>query len=560
MFVRRVVPVMSLSLSLSLVAACQPAMPVIGIGQTDDAARKPPVDIQIISVSDWHGQLDPLAIQGVGNVGGAAVLAAYFEKERATNPNTLVLTAGDGFGASPPLASFFEEEPAVLAMSAMGFDADGLGNHNFDRGLAHLGKMIDTAEFPYLSANLSGWEGQVDCEDPEWCIPGGQLFDVGGITIAVIGVTNPDAVGLTTPGNFGSIEITDPAEAAMEMRDLAEEMGADVFVLLAHMGATGVDANGQPVGPLMDLAANLYGFDIVLGDHTNVPVSTFVNGALVVENKSFGATYARVTFKVDPKSREIGPRSAAFVTPLADAVTPKADVAALLAPYRVQLAAKLDGKIGVADNVFVRGNNVERLGEVAIGNLITDAMRTTYGTQIALINGGGIRAPLPSSYAPQNFTLRRSAAGYAAGPPYDLVAGDAHTVLPFGNSVVTRNVTGAMLWAALEHGVEALPNAAGFFPQISGFKFRYNPSQPVGSRIVDVTLDGGTPIAKDATVYTMATVDFMDVGGDGYTMFAGTNNGSVSRDKMASVVQAYIQSKPSIAPTTDGRIVNVMGP
>ena len=293
---------------------------------------------------------------------------------------------------------------------------------------------------------------------------------------------------------------------------------------------------------------------------SNVPVSTFVNGALVVENKSFGATYSRVTFKVDPQNGEIGPRSAAFVTPLADAVTPDAEVTALLQPYRVELAVKLDGKIGVAENVFVRGNNVERLGEVAIGNLIADALRTTYSTQIALINGGGIRAPLPSSYAPQNMTLRRSAAGYAAGPPYDLVAGDAHTVLPFGNSVVTRNVTGAQLWAALEHGVEAMPNAAGFFPQISGFKFRFNPSQPVGSRVVDVTLDGGTPIANDATVYTMATVDFLDVGGDGYTVLAGTNTGSVSRGKMASVVQAYIESKATIAPTTEGRIVNVMGP
>lgn len=556
MALRRVV----LAAGVVTLAACEPALPVIGVGQGDDAARKPPVDIQLISVSDWHGQLDPNVIQGVGNVGGAAVLAAYFDKEREANPNTLVLSAGDGFGASPPLSSFFEEEPAVRAMSAMGFDADGLGNHNFDRGLDHLGKMIDMAEFPYLSANLKGWEGQVDCADPDWCIPGGTLFDVGGITIAVIGVTNPDAQGLTTPGNFGSIEITDPVEAAMETRDLAEEMGAEVFVLLAHMGATGVDAAGQPVGPLMDLAANLYGFDVILGDHTNVPVSTFVNGALVVENKSFGATYARVTFKVDPKNGEIGPRSAAFVTPLADAVTADPEVVALLAPFRAQLATKLDGKIGVAENVFVRGNNVERLGEVAIGNLIADALRTTYGTQIALINGGGIRAPLPSSYAPQDLTLRRGASGYAAGPPYDLVAGDAHTVLPFGNSVVTRNVTGTQLWAALEHGVEAMPNAAGFFPQISGFKFRFNPSQPVGARIVDVTLDGGTPIANDATIYTLATVDFLDVGGDGYTVLAGTNTGSVSRGKMAAVVQAYIESKATIAPTTEGRIVNVMGP
>jgi 5'-nucleotidase len=310
----------------------------------------------------------------------------------------------------------------------------------------------------------------------------------------------------------------------------------------------------------MDLATNLYGYDVVLGDHTNVPVSTFVNGALVVENKSFGATYAKVTLKVDPQNGEIGARSAMFVNPLADAVTPKQEVVDLLAPWRAELSLKLDGKIATAEGMFVRGNNVERLGEVPIGNLIADAMRTTYGTQLAFLNGGGIRASLPSSYAPADTAMRRAAPGYAAGPPYDLVSGDVYTVLPFGNSVVTRNVTGAQLWAALEHGVEAMPNAAGFFPQISGFSFRFDPSKAVGSRVVDVRLDGGTPIAKDSTVYTLTTVDFLDAGGDGYTMLAGTNNGSVSRDKMAALVEAYIKAQGSITPTTTGRIVNVMGP
>src|SRR5207237_6291308 len=105
-----------------------------------------------------------------------------------------------------------------------------------------------------------------------------------------------------------------------------------------------------------------------------------------------------------------------------------------------------------------------------------------------------------------------------------------------------------------------MPNAAGFFPQISGFSFRFDPSRPVGSRVVDVTLDGGTPIAKDATTYTMATVDFMDAGGDGYTMLAGSNNGSVSRGKMAAVVQAYIAAQTTLTPATHDRIVNVQGP
>ena len=83
------------------------------------AAPRPTVDLQLLTVSDWHAQLDPLSVQGVGNVGGAAALSTYFQMERETNPNTLTLTAGDAYGASPPLSNFFDEEPAVLAMRLM---------------------------------------------------------------------------------------------------------------------------------------------------------------------------------------------------------------------------------------------------------------------------------------------------------------------------------------------------------------------------------------------------------------------------------------------------------
>jgi 5'-nucleotidase len=192
------------------------------------------------------------------------------------------------------------------------------------------------------------------------------------------------------------------------------------------------------------------------------------------------------------------------------------------------------------------------LAEVAIGDLLADAYRIRYGTQLALQNGGGIRAPLPSSYLPADTGLRRTSPGYAAGPPYDLVGGDAYAVLPFGNVVVTRTVTGAQLWAALENGVSMMPGAAGRFPQISGFRFTYSLGQPPGSRVVSVTLDDNTPILPDNTTYTLATLDFVNSGGDGYTVFADGNG--TTRDLAASVLLDHIQSVGTITPTTSGRI------
>jgi 5'-nucleotidase len=512
------------------------------------------VDIQILDISDWHGQLDPNSISGVGDVGGAAVLSSYFQADRASNSNTLTLTAGDAFGGTPPLSFFFNDEPAIKAMNLMGIEVDTFGNHNFDHGLAYLQNLIDLADFPYVSANLKNVDANLTGVDP-W-----HIFTVGGVKVGVVGITNPEAPTLVFPGNFGSIVVTDPVPAANKARAQANAAGADVTVAITHMGVTGFDAvTGAPAGPVIDFANAVGGFDVIFGDHTDVQYSGIVNNHLVVENRSKGVSYSRVHLVVDPKSGRRISRTNQFVTPLASAVTADPAITSMLAPYRTALAAIFDQTIGVAADVFVRGGNIERRQEVPIGDLLTDAMRLRYGTQIAFTNGGGIRAPLPSSYLPANHALRRTTAGYAAGPPYDLVKGDVYTVLPFGNVVVTRTVTGAQLYAMLENGVGMIDSsgngAAGRFPQISGFKFTFHYLNPVGSRVTSVQLDDGTPILPDSTLYTLATNDFMNAGGDGYTVLA--DGQGTTREVMADVVLDYITSLGTISPTTSGRITKL---
>ncbi|HEX6330321.1 MAG TPA: 5'-nucleotidase C-terminal domain-containing protein [Actinomycetota bacterium] len=526
--------------------------------------KKEPVQIQILNVSDWHAQLDPLSVFGVGNVGGAAELSAYWQQDRAANPNTLTLTAGDAYGASPPLSGFFDEVPAVLAMRLMGFDADTFGNHNFDRGIAHLQQMVDLASAPagtqpgdpfqYVSANLRNLDDNLAGVKPF------EIFDVGGAKVAVIGITNPEAPTLVFPGSFGTIEVTDPVKAARRAWWQAKRAGADAFVAITHLGVTGFDpVTGAATGPLIDFATKIRGFDVIFGDHTDVQFSGVIHKQLVVENRSKGATYARVHLTVDPRRGKVLSTSAEFVTPFSDAVTPDPAIVDMLAPFRSELAAAFDAQIGVATDTFVRGGNIERREEVAIGNLITDAMRERYGTELGFTNGGGIRAPLPSSYLPADLSLRRPAPGYAAGPPWDLVVGDVFSVLPFGNSVVTRTVTGAQLWAALENGVSQVnadgTAADGRFPQISGFRFVYDSRLPAGSRVISVELGDGTPIPADATTYTFATNDFVNAGGDSYTMFA--DGQGTTREVMADVILEHIQALGTITPTVEGRIVNL---
>ncbi|HEY0737091.1 MAG TPA: 5'-nucleotidase C-terminal domain-containing protein [Herpetosiphonaceae bacterium] len=528
------------------------ALLIVATGTNAATSMKPrqPVTIQFLTVSDWHAQLDPLSVTGVGNVGGAAELLSYWKADRAANPNSLTITAGDAYGAAPPLSGFFDEEPAVKTMNAMGFHVDTFGNHNFDRGIAHLQRMIDLADFQYVSANLKNVEDNLSGVKPF------EIFDVDGVKVAVIGVTNQEAPSLVFPGNFGTIEITDPVAAANKARGQAKQAGAQVVVAITHMGIEGTDpVTGAPAGRLIDFASGLEDFDVVFGDHTDVQFQTVINGALVVENRSKGLTYSRTNLTVDPKTGTVLSSAAQFVTPLSSAVTPDASIVNLLAPYRTQLAAAFDAKVGVATDTFPRGGNVERVREVALGNLVADSMRVRYGTQLAFTNGGGLRAALPSSYAPLDKTLRRPAAGYVAGPPYDLVIGDVFTVLPFGNSVVTRSITGAQLHAIVEHSVAALPSANGRFAQISGFKFSYDVTRTPGSRIVSLTLDDGTPILADATTYTLATNDFTNAGGDGYTMLA--DGKGTTREVMADVLLDYIRQLGTITPVIDGRITAV---
>jgi 2',3'-cyclic-nucleotide 2'-phosphodiesterase (5'-nucleotidase family) len=522
------------------------------------AAPKDTIEIQLLNVSDWHGQLDPIVV-GTTQVGGAAVLSAYFQAERAANPNSLTLTAGDAVGATPPLSSFFQDEPTILAMNLMGFDVDTLGNHNFDGGIARLQSQIDLAEFQYVSANLQ------NRDDNLTGVKDFQIFDVGGVKVAVIGITNPEAPELVFPGNFGTIVPTDPVQAALKARNAAKDAGAEIVVVITHMGVTGFNQNGAPFGPLIDFAnavnKNMKNpkIDVIVGDHTDIQFEGVINGALVYENRSRGLTYARAELTLDASNHKIIHKDVEFVTPLASAVTPDPAVIALLQPYRDALGPILNTQIGTSLVEIPRsdscGRGDGRLCESLVGNTVTDAMRTQYGVDFAITNSGGLRAGLtcPTTDSPTDFCPP------FAPPPYPITRGQVLTVLPFGNIVVTLQINGAELKTMLEHGVSSMPGANGRFAQVSGLCFTYDISAPVGSRVTSVvrqasdgSCTGAVVDLSAASTYSIAENDFMANAGDGYPNFASR---MVTRDIMDQVLADYVAASSPIHPSIQGRIV-----
>jgi 2',3'-cyclic-nucleotide 2'-phosphodiesterase (5'-nucleotidase family) len=529
-------------------------------------AVKPPATgqttaIKILDISDWHAQLDP---QGIGtppvNIGGAEALSDYFKAERAASPNSITLTAGDDFGAAPPLSGFFDEIPSVRAQRLMGIQVGSFGNHNFDRGITHLQARIDQAAdpnevgspFEYVSANLANRDANLTG------VKDYKIFSFDGVKVAVIGLTNPEAPGLVFPGNFGTIVPSDPIAAANRARAAARAEGAKVFVIICHMGIEGTTA-GQAFGPLVDLANGLTGFDVIIGDHTNFLYQQTINGQLVVENLSKSLSYSRIELVVRRGTGAVISKTNTFVTPTSAGHTDPT-IASMLQPYRDALAPILNVNVGSSTVVIPRadscGRSDGRLCESKIGNVITDSMRDRYETDFAITNSGGIRSDLTCP-AVNNTTDFCPA---FTPPPYPITRGQTFTVLPFGNFTVTVSMSGLELKAMLENGVSVMPGAGGRFAQVSGLCFTYDIQAAAGSRVLhavrqaaDGTCTGPAVDLTGASTYSVAMNDFMATGGDGYPKFATPriiSDGTTLEQTLAD----YVTANSPLSPAIQGRV------
>jgi 2',3'-cyclic-nucleotide 2'-phosphodiesterase (5'-nucleotidase family) len=522
-------------------------------------------EFTILDISDYHGQLIPLseASDTVGPtfaIGGAAFLKPWFDIYRAeATGGSITVAAGDSVGATPPISAFFGDKPTIELMNAMGFSADGLGNHNFDKGQAYLrGTLIPLAQFPYLSANVVDANGKTPAE---WSPS--HVFTFDGVKIGVIGFSNDDIPELTSPAALTPFHIANSTAAVNAEAAKLKAQKINTIIAIGHLGATAGTLT-NPTGPLLDLADNVTNVDAVIGDHTDFQVvSTRSNGVLVTENRSKGIRFTRVRLVVDTSSKSVVYKTADFHKPWDIGVTPDPTIQARIDDLNAQLGPILNTVIGNSTRFIPRadacGNALGRTCESLVGNVVADAMRTAYSVDFAITNSGGLRADLtcPTTDISGDFC-----AAYTP-PPYPITRGQNLTVLPFGNVVVTLQVNGAELKSMLENGVSTMPAVQGRFPQVSGLCFTYDISAPVGNRVTGAVRQaaGGscTGAAVDLTAgstYIIAENDFMSTGGDGYPNFASR---VTTRDIMDQVVADYITANTPISPAIQGRITCATG-
>lgn len=427
--------------------------------------------LRILYVNDWHGFAEPIRPAGSPEaVGGIARLAGEVDRLRRNRP-ALLLAAGDMIQGNP-WANVFQGESSIRVMNAMGLAAMTVGNHEFDFGPEILRRRIAQADFPVLGANIKGMP-----EIRPWVIK-----TVGGLRVLIIGLVTEDTPQVTHPRNVAGLHFSPPAEA---LRRIGPDQfpGVDLIVVLSHLGL--------PAD--IRLAREVPGIPLIIGghSHTRIEKPMRVNGTWIVQAWEYGKVLGCLDLTVS-EGRIV--QIAGRLIPVGPGLEPSPPVAALVEQYQRRVQAELDEVIGEA-LTDLRGQG-SREAETNLGDLLADILRRETGADLALLNGGGIRA--------------------------DIVRGtvkvrQVQEVLPFDNYPVVLRLTGREVKEVLEHGVSGKGGHGGAFPQVSGLRFVYRPTASPGERITEVMVDG-RPLDPDGS-YRLATNDFLAAGGDGYRVF-----------------------------------------
>ena len=506
--------------------------------------------LAVLHINDMHSRVDQISRFNSNCsaddaaeskcFGGSARLATAIRSRRAAHDGAgmpvITLDAGDQSQGTLYYTTY-GGRAEVQMMNAIGFDAMGVGNHEFNRGAESLARMIDTAEFPVVSGNI-----QIAAGNPlAGKIRDHVIIERGDQKIAVLGVTTPDTVFLSSPGEGVTFE----DEIAYLTRAVADMQGQGIskILVLSHVGFV----RDQ------EIAAAVDGISAIIGGHSHTLMSKTEEGAVeyatLVQSPSGRAVpivqafaFSRYLGELELEFAEDGAVvSAGGDTILLDAAfEPAADIEALIEPLRAPIQKLVETPVTeIAANIDGARENC-RARECEMGNTVAEAMLAETrdrGVQIALANGGGLRASM------------------GAGT---VTLGDVLTVLPFQNTLYTLEVSGATMVAALEHGVNGVEEGAGRFPQVAGIRFKLDLSvAPDGGRVSNVEVagpDGWAPIDPAAT-YGLVTNNFMAGGGDGYAMLKeGGMNGYDTAIDLAEVLARFLSDNAPYAPVLDGRI------
>ena len=513
------------------------------------------VDVQVVGINDFHGNLEPPSglVDGAA-AGGIAYLATHVKALEARNPRrTVVVSAGDLIGASPLLSALFHDEPTIEAMNQLGLDVNSVGNHEFDEGATELLRMqsggcrsddprpdcdFAGADFRFLAANVVR-ESNGRTLFPPYVI---KRFD--GVKVAFIGETLEGTPQIVTPSGVAGLQFRDEADTINALVPRLRRQGVRTIVALIHEGGVPVADGSCVSGPIRDIVERTSReVDVFMTGHTHQIYNCVVDGRPVTSAGSFGKLLTDVDMTIDRGSGQPKTIRAGNLVVTRDVAKDPAQTA-LIAKYQALAGPVGDRVIGTAAADITR--DATPAGESALGDVIADSQREATapagfgGAQIAFMNPGGIRANL------------------AAGP---VTFAEAFTVQPFGNSLVTMTLTGAQIERVLEQQVfpSDTPNGTGTMLQVSsGLHYTWDPARPAGDRIDPASIAlNGLPLVP-AQTYRVTVNNFLADGGDGFAVLReGTDRlgGAIDLDAL----EAYFTAHSPVPPGPRDRIARAGG-
>ncbi|PRY84174.1 bifunctional metallophosphatase/5'-nucleotidase [Alkalibacterium olivapovliticus] len=469
--------------------------------------------LKVFHTNDIHASIDDFGR-----------IAYFLNEQRAEVEHSLYLDAGDIFSGNP-VVDLLDGIPMIELLNAVNLDLMTIGNHEFDYGQTVFQDRRNESNFNWISANTRVVDSSIPISQPDPF----EIFEFEDVTVGVFGLT--EAPPATSPSGIVGLEFDPYIETAQQYEELREEV--DILIALNHIG---ISADRR-------LAEAIDFFDVIIGGHSHTTLNTleYVNGTPIASTGSNARNIGILDMMLDSETGEVTVegRLQAVEELSSDQVDP--DVQSIVDGYNEDAEELLDEVLGVTTTGLTRDPRWER--DVALGNMITDALRNFSGTDIAITNNGGIRAGIE----PGNITAR-----------------DIFTVDPFGNSITILEMTGNELKEVIDYSFSRSLDSYG--PQIdlqtSGLNYIIYTDED-GFYVDSELFLNGEPMNMEET-YSIATNNFIVSGGDGYDFSQGTitveDNGVVTQALIQFVQETTTNSGAVDYEETEGRIQVLLSP
>jgi 5'-nucleotidase len=540
------------------------ALALLAAGCT--TAPRAPITLNLVAINDFHGNLEPSkytytsAATGKSETlraGGIEALSGALAAWRKEDKDLLFIGAGDLIGASPALSSMWADEPSIEAMNLLGLRLSSVGNHEFDQGRKELLRQqsggcdsprpnkacrlmpnYGGARFTYLAANV------LDSTTGKPFMPGYRVEDVKGVKVGVAGAVLQGTASVAVASAIAGLDFIDEAEAINKTLPQMRAEGAKVFIALIHEGGRTDESPDQPgckglTGGVVDIVKKLDpAIRLVITGHSHQGYLCTVDGRIVTQADAAGHLLSRIALKVDPSSGAIPDIDVKNVVMDPAKFPADPQVAAYLANVKERSRAALARPLGKLGTATV-ARMANEAGESPLGNLIADAVLAAtraQGAQIGFMNNGGIRKDLDTSDAALTTNF-----------------GHAQAVLPFGNTLVVMDLTGAQLRRLLEQQWQR-PSASGAtILQVSqGLSYTWDETRPAGQRLVPGSLRFmGKPV-DDKQSYRVVANNFLAEGGDNFPEFAKGTNRVDTQIVDLDALSDFIAKNPGAGGATTG--------